>query len=104
MTLSKNGFLFFSKKITATTARLVKLPRHVDFPHISSIALYILELDGAGKVRRVLIGLGKTIVIFGLLYLFICSLDLLASSFRLLGGKAAGKLPLIYLVCAKNLP
>lgn len=34
---------------------------------------------------------GKFLLLLGLLYLFVCSLNLLASSFRLLGGKTASK-------------
>ncbi|ELU01605.1 hypothetical protein CAPTEDRAFT_182218 [Capitella teleta] len=45
------------------------------------------------KVKRVLLGwLLKAILLVCLLYLFICSLDFLSSSFRLLGGKAAGEI------------
>ena len=49
------------------------------------------ELDGRGKVRRVALVNLKIILLLGLLYLFICSLDFLSSAFRLLGGKAAGE-------------
>ena len=35
--------------------------------------------------------LGKVCLLLSLLYMFICSLDLLSSAFRLVGGKAAGK-------------
>jgi sodium-dependent phosphate cotransporter len=35
--------------------------------------------------------IGKFVALTSLLYLFICSLTFLSSSFRLLGGKAAGK-------------
>ena len=50
------------------------------------------DLDGCGKVKRVALSwVGKTLAIPLLLYFFICSLDFLASAFRLLGGKAAGK-------------
>ena len=33
----------------------------------------------------------KVVLLLGFLYLFICSLSFLSSSFRLLGGKAAGR-------------
>ena len=36
----KISFLFFSKKVTLRAANLEKLPCHVDFPHISSFALF----------------------------------------------------------------
>lgn len=35
--------------------------------------------------------MGKVVALTGLLYLFICSLTFLSSSFRLLGGRAAGR-------------
>jgi len=44
------------------------------------------------KFSGVLVRLGKVCMLLGLLYLFICSLDLLSSAFRLVGGKAAGKM------------
>ena len=47
----------------------------------------------AGKVKRILLTLAKLIVLLGMLYLFICSLSLLTSAFRMLGGKKAGKNP-----------
>ena len=39
----KSGFCFF-EKMTLGAASLEKLPRHVVFPHISSIALFIVYL------------------------------------------------------------
>nr|XP_040025184.1 sodium-dependent phosphate transport protein 2A-like [Gasterosteus aculeatus aculeatus] len=39
---------------------------------------------------RVLSGILKAVMLIGLLYLFICSLDVLSSAFQLVGGKAAG--------------
>lgn len=48
------------------------------------------ELDGAGKVKRVIITMMKVVLLLGLLYMFICSLSFLSSAFRLLGGKTAG--------------
>lgn len=36
---------------------------------------------------RVLTGLVKLVLLLGLLYLFICSLDVLSSAFQLVGGK-----------------
>ena len=40
LTLSKNEFFCFFDQIPVTAASLKKLPCQVDFPHISSIALY----------------------------------------------------------------
>nr|XP_054751955.1 sodium-dependent phosphate transport protein 2A-like [Lytechinus pictus] len=50
------------------------------------------ELTCCGKFSRVLFSwLLKPILIVALLYFFICSLDLMSSAFRLLGGKEAGE-------------
>ncbi|XP_054710095.1 sodium-dependent phosphate transport protein 2B-like [Uloborus diversus] len=49
------------------------------------------DLPPSAKVRRVLLGLGKAFCLIGLLWCFVCSLDLLSTSFRLLGGKQAGR-------------
>ncbi len=51
----------------------------------------ITELDGFGKVKRVVTVFSKIVLLLALLYLFICSLSFLSSAFRLLGGKAAGR-------------
>uniref|UniRef100_A0A8D3BMF1 Solute carrier family 34 member 2a n=1 Tax=Scophthalmus maximus TaxID=52904 RepID=A0A8D3BMF1_SCOMX len=47
-------------------------------------------LDTKGKVLRVLVSIGKLVLLLGFLYMFICSLDLLSSAFQLVGGKTAG--------------
>lgn len=44
------------------------------------------ELDRKGKIIRVLYGIGKFIMLLGLLYMFVCSLDILSSAFQLVGG------------------
>ncbi|XP_070569542.1 sodium-dependent phosphate transport protein 2B-like [Ptychodera flava] len=50
------------------------------------------DLSTAGKCQRVFLNaISKPILLLGLLYLFICSLDFLSSAFRLLGGKTAGE-------------
>ncbi|XP_043369991.1 sodium-dependent phosphate transport protein 2B isoform X1 [Dermochelys coriacea] len=48
------------------------------------------DLDNKGKIICVLRGIAKFIVLLGLLYFFVCSLDILSSAFQLVGGKAAG--------------
>ncbi|XP_003226172.2 sodium-dependent phosphate transport protein 2B [Anolis carolinensis] len=48
------------------------------------------ELDGKGKILCVFKNIGKFILLLGLLYFFVCSLDVLSSAFQLVGGKAAG--------------
>lgn len=63
-----------------------------DFPAFTTnFLLAPTELDGWGKFLRVALSAGKVILLLGLLYMFICSLDFLSSAFRLLGGKAAGE-------------
>ncbi|KAI8489960.1 hypothetical protein Bbelb_323210 [Branchiostoma belcheri] len=49
------------------------------------------DLSGKGKVLRALGWVVKPLLLLGLIYLFICSLDFLSSAFRLLGGRAAGE-------------
>ncbi|XP_072032560.1 sodium-dependent phosphate transport protein 2A-like [Amphiura filiformis] len=50
------------------------------------------DLSTAGKIKRVVFDwFTKPILIVSLLYFFICSLDLMSSAFRLLGGKEAGE-------------
>ncbi|XP_044519851.1 sodium-dependent phosphate transport protein 2C [Gracilinanus agilis] len=48
------------------------------------------ELSRAGRIRHVVIGVLKGFALLGLLYLFICSLDILSSAFQLLSSKVAG--------------
>lgn len=46
-----------------------------------------LALDTKSKVLRVLVSVGKIVLLLGFLYMFICSLDILSSAFQLVGGK-----------------
>ena len=49
---------------------------------------FLIDLTTGGKVKRVLWNyIFRQILLIGLLYMFICSLDFLSSAFRLLGGK-----------------
>ena len=43
--------LFFLKKVTLGAASLKKLPRHEDFPHISTITFFVHH-DNQGEVNR----------------------------------------------------
>lgn len=61
-----------------------------DLPELKDTGVKWSELDTKGKIMRVLTGLVKLVLLLGLLYLFICSLDVLSSAFQLVGGKAAG--------------
>ncbi|CAH1269337.1 SLC34A3 [Branchiostoma lanceolatum] len=45
------------------------------------------ELTGCGKAERVVLWFLKPVLLLGLLYMFICSLDFLSSAFRLLGDR-----------------
>ncbi|XP_036607625.1 sodium-dependent phosphate transport protein 2C [Trichosurus vulpecula] len=50
------------------------------------------ELTWAGRLRHVVIGVLKGFALLGLLYLFICSLDILSSAFQLLSSKVTGNI------------
>jgi len=43
------------------------------------------------KLKSICLVLFKIAILLGLLYMFVCSLDMLSNAFRLLGGKAAGE-------------
>ncbi|XP_002741946.2 sodium-dependent phosphate transport protein 2A-like [Saccoglossus kowalevskii] len=49
------------------------------------------DLSIRGKVKRLALGFLKIILLAALLYMFICSLDVMGSAFTLLGGTAAGE-------------
>ncbi|XP_008405759.1 solute carrier family 34 member 2b [Poecilia reticulata] len=61
-----------------------------DLPELKDTGIKWSELDTRGKIMRVLTAIVKLILLLGLLYLFICSLDVLSSAFQLVGGRAAG--------------
>ncbi|XP_031141932.1 solute carrier family 34 member 2a [Sander lucioperca] len=61
-----------------------------DMPELKDTGVPWSALDTRGKVLRVLVSVGKFILLLGFLYMFICSLDILSSAFQLVGGKAAG--------------
>ncbi|KAM6963075.1 solute carrier family 34 member 2b [Aplochiton taeniatus] len=61
-----------------------------DLPDLKDTGLKWSELDTKGKVIRVLSAIVKFTLLVGLLYMFVCSLDVLSSAFQLVGGKAAG--------------
>ncbi|XP_074129140.1 sodium-dependent phosphate transport protein 2B-like [Sminthopsis crassicaudata] len=50
------------------------------------------ETESTGKINATCKGILKLISLLLLLYLFVCSLDILSSAFQLVGGKAAGML------------
>uniref|UniRef100_A0A672HZK4 Sodium-dependent phosphate transport protein 2B n=1 Tax=Salarias fasciatus TaxID=181472 RepID=A0A672HZK4_SALFA len=59
-------------------------------PELKDTGVKWSELDGKGKVLRVVTSVVKLALLLGLLYLFICSLDVLSSAFQLVGGRVAG--------------
>ncbi|XP_054636037.1 sodium-dependent phosphate transport protein 2B-like isoform X2 [Dunckerocampus dactyliophorus] len=61
-----------------------------DLPELQDTGVPWSALDTQGKVLRVVVSVVKLVVLLGLLYMFICSLDILSSAFQLVGGKAAG--------------
>ncbi|XP_069058250.1 sodium-dependent phosphate transport protein 2B-like isoform X2 [Pleurodeles waltl] len=63
-----------------------------DMPELQSSGPKWSELGTKGKVFAVLKGIGKFVALLGLLYMFVCSLDVLSSAFQLVGGKAAGEI------------
>ncbi|XP_077182318.1 sodium-dependent phosphate transport protein 2A isoform X2 [Paroedura picta] len=50
----------------------------------------INSLGTCARIKPILISLLKIPLVFGFLYLFVCSLDVLSSAFQLAGGKVAG--------------
>ncbi|XP_061593158.1 sodium-dependent phosphate transport protein 2B-like isoform X2 [Cololabis saira] len=61
-----------------------------NLPELKDDGVSWSDLDTKGKVLRVLLSVGKFIFLLGLLYMFVCSLDILSSAFQLVGGKTAG--------------
>ncbi|XP_047444277.1 solute carrier family 34 member 2b [Mugil cephalus] len=61
-----------------------------ELPELKDTGIKWSELDTKGKIQRVVISIVKFVLLVGLLYLFICSLDVLSSAFQLVGGKVAG--------------
>ncbi|XP_066516389.1 solute carrier family 34 member 2a [Hoplias malabaricus] len=61
-----------------------------DLPELQDTGVKWADLDSKAKVSRVCVSVLKLVMLLGLLYVFVCSLDLLSSAFQLVGGKAAG--------------
>ncbi|XP_007239743.3 solute carrier family 34 member 2a [Astyanax mexicanus] len=61
-----------------------------DLPELQDTGVKWRDLDSKGKGKRVCISVLKLVALLGLLYLFVCSLDILSQGFQLVGGKAAG--------------
>ena len=54
--------------------------------------LPITELSAQRKILRVLMAFVKLVLLLALLYFFICALDTLSSSFRLVAGRGAASI------------
>ncbi|XP_077333810.1 sodium-dependent phosphate transport protein 2B isoform X2 [Lithobates pipiens] len=61
-----------------------------DMPELKSTGPKWAEMTTKQRVLSVLKGIARFILLLGLLYFFVCSLDVLSSAFQLVGGKAAG--------------
>merc|ERR1719183_1577364 len=70
------------------TVKVANDPWDVSFPE--STELSFSERDGPGKATYIVIQVGKVVCVFGLLYLFIISLGLMGSAFKIIGGPSAG--------------
>ena len=81
----------------------VLLPLWVLTDHFMGVSLNGNVTTGAGccGLTTVLKGLVKFLGVLLLLYVFICSLDLLSNAFRLLGGKTAGQR--LFWLCSDSL-
>ena len=53
-------------------------------------ALSLLDMDTKQRVLTVLFLVLRVLALLSLLYLFVCSLDVMSSAFRLVGGKLTG--------------
>uniref|UniRef100_A0A8D0B3P8 Sodium-dependent phosphate transport protein 2B n=1 Tax=Salvator merianae TaxID=96440 RepID=A0A8D0B3P8_SALMN len=76
-----------------STINLTTVPEEEDpwtIPELQSTGVKWSDMDQKGKIQFILTGIGKFIALLGLLYFFVCSLDVLSSAFQLVGGKAAG--------------
>ncbi|XP_076031370.1 sodium-dependent phosphate transport protein 2B-like [Oratosquilla oratoria] len=61
-----------------------------ELPELVDNSIPWSDLTTGEKIKRVVINAGKFVSVLTLLYFFVCSLDFLASSFRLISGKTTG--------------
>lgn len=61
-----------------------------EMPELKSTGPKWSEMNTKQRVLSVLLSITKFVALLGLLYFFVCSLDVLSSAFQLVGGKAAG--------------
>ena len=76
--------------------QLIDSPRPGSKPPVATSEIMPLLLaqykkERSQKVKSLVISVLKIPTLIGLLYVFICSLDFLSTSFRLIAGKAAGE-------------
>ncbi|XP_013373561.1 PREDICTED: sodium-dependent phosphate transport protein 2B [Chinchilla lanigera] len=78
-----------------SSVALIEEPTQLDdpwnIPELQDTGIKWSERDTKGKILCIFQGIGKFILLLGLLYLFVCSLDVLSSAFQLVGGKVAGQ-------------
>jgi len=48
-------------------------------------------MNSTARIKHVLLLIGRILGLLCLLYIFVCSLDIMSSAFRLVGGKITGK-------------
>ncbi|KAG7485692.1 sodium-dependent phosphate transport protein 2B-like [Solea senegalensis] len=80
-------------KASSTVSLVEEGPRDTDpwdLPELKDTGVPWSALDTKAKVLKILVSVGKFVLLLGFLYLFICSLDILSSAFQLVGGKTAG--------------
>ncbi|XP_004681556.1 PREDICTED: sodium-dependent phosphate transport protein 2B-like [Condylura cristata] len=79
--------------LACSTVALVEEPAEEgdpwDLPALQDKGIKWADRDTRGKFLCVFQGIGKFILLLGLLYLFVCSLDVLSSAFKLVGAKLA---------------
>ncbi|XP_033755794.1 sodium-dependent phosphate transport protein 2B-like [Pecten maximus] len=79
---------------TSSTSEAESTPNDVDLYALADIPdddKKWKDLSYQERLKWVIAAILKPVVLVGLLYLFICSLDVLSAAFKLLGGKAAGE-------------
>lgn len=59
---------------------------------IYHFCMFCSDLSGWQKAKTIGVNVAKLVFLIGLLYFFICSLDILGSAFRLIAGVTAGKI------------
>ena len=75
---------------------ILEPPKPLPFkPPNGSVIFLPTDLTFKSKVRSVVVIVTKLLVVAGLLYLFVCSLNFLSNAFRLIAGRTTGMVPWI---------